>query len=75
MDCFIASDSNVTYFDSSGVDHIPEEMKIGNKNIIKNIYRIQTSYSIMFGYFCIGFIEFMLKDKNLLLYTYYYKTY
>ena len=75
MDCFIASDSNVTYFDSSGVDHIPEEMKIGNKNIIKNIYRIQASYSIMFGYFCIGFIEFMLKDKNLLLYTYYYKTY
>ena len=34
---------------------------IGNKNIIPNIYRIQAYDSIMCGYFCIGFIEFMLK--------------
>ena len=33
----------VTYFDKFEVGHIPEEIKkfIGNKNIIKNIYRIQ----------------------------------
>ena len=42
---------------------------IGNKNIITNIYRIQEFDSIMCGYFCIGFIDFMLKGKILLEYT------
>ena len=53
----------VTYFDSFGVENIPKEIKklIGNKNIIKNVYRIQAYDSIMCGYFCIGFIDFMLK--------------
>ena len=62
---------NVTYFDSFGVEHIPKEIRkfIGNKNIITNIYRIQAYDSIMCGYFCIGFIDFMLKDKSLLEYT------
>ena len=62
---------NVTYFDSFGVEHIPKEIKefIGNKNIITNIYRIQTYDSVMCGYFCIGFIDFMLKGKSLLDYT------
>ena len=41
---------------------------IGNKNITKNIYRLQGNDSIMCEYFCIGFIDFMLKDKNLLDY-------
>ena len=33
----------IVYFDSFGVEHIPKEIKkfIENKNIIKNIYRIQ----------------------------------
>ena len=50
------------YFDSFGVEHIPEEIKkfIGNKNIITIIYRIQAYNLIMDGYFCIGFIDFML---------------
>ena len=58
---------NVTYFDSFGVEYIPKEIKkfIGNKNIIANIYRIQAYDSIMCGYFCIGFIDFMLKGKSL----------
>ena len=42
---------------------------IENKNIITNIYRIQAYDSIMCGYFCIGFIDFMLKVKSLLEYT------
>ena len=42
---------------------------MGNKNFIRNIYRIQESDSIMCGYFCIWFIDFMLKGKNLLDYT------
>ena len=60
---------NVTYFDSFGVEHIPKEIRkfIGNKNIITNIYRIQAYNS--FGYFCIEFIDFILKDKRLLEYT------
>ena len=40
------------------------------KNITTNIYRIQAYVSIMCGYFSIGFIDFMLKGKNLLEHTY-----
>ena len=62
---------NVTYFDSFGVEHIPKEIRkfIGNKNVITNIYKIQAYDSIMCGYFCIGFIDFILKGKSLLEYT------
>ena len=42
---------------------------IVNKNIVTNIYRIQAYDLIMCGYFCIGFVDFMLKDKSLLDYT------
>ena len=34
-----------------------------------NIYRIQAYDSIICGYVCIGFIDFMIKDKSLLDYT------
>ena len=62
-----ALNNNVTYFDGFGVEHIPKEIKrfIGNKNIITNIYRIREYDSVMCGYFCIGFINFMLKGKSL----------
>ena len=40
-----------------------------NKNIITIIFRIQAYDSIMCGYFCIGFIDFMLKGKTLTEYT------
>ena len=62
---------DVIYFDSFGVEHIPKEIKkfIGNKTIIANIYRIQAYDLIICGYFCIRFIDFTLKDKNLLDYT------
>ena len=61
----------VTYLDSFGVENIPKENKkiIGNKNNIGNIYRVQAQYSIMCGYFCIGFIDLMLKGKSLLEHT------
>ena len=63
----VQSNNNVIYFDSSGVEHISEEVKafINNKNIEKNIFRIQAYDLIMCGYFCIGFIDFMLVGKNL----------
>ena len=62
---------DVTYFNSFGAEYIPKEIKnfIGNKNIETNIYRIQAFDSIMCGYFCIGFMDFMLKGKILLDYT------
>ena len=61
----------VTYFDSFGLEHIPKEIRkfIENKNIITNIYRMQTHDSVMCEYCCIGFIDFSLKGKNLLEYT------
>ena len=56
--------------DSFGVEHIPEEMKefIGNTIIKANIFQIQENSS-MCGYFCIGFIDFMLAGKKLTDYT------
>ena len=62
---------NVTYFDSFGVEHIPKKIRkfIRIKNIVTNIYRIQAFDSIMCGYFCIGFIDFILKGKSFLVYT------
>ena len=55
------------YFDSFGVEQIPKEIKkfIGNKSIVTNIYRIQACVSIIYGYFCIGVIDFILKGKSL----------
>ena len=60
-----------TYFESFGVEHIPKEIKkfVGNKNVTTNIYRIQENDSIIYGYFCIGFTDFMLKSKSSLDYA------
>ena len=49
--------------------HKKKEKFFGNKNIITNICRMQAYNSIMSGYFCIGFIDFMLEGKSLLEYT------
>ena len=59
--------NEIVYFDSFGVEHVPEEIKefVGNKNIIANIFRVQANNSVMCGYFCIGFIDFMLAGKKL----------
>ena len=62
---------NAIYLDSSEAEHIPEENKnfIENKNIIRNIFRIQDYSFIMCRYFCIGIVDFKLKSKRLLDYT------
>ena len=59
--------NEIVYFDSFGVEHVPEEIKefFGNKNIIANIFRVQANNSVMCGYFCIGFIDFMIAGKKL----------
>ena len=63
--------NNITYFDSFGVEHIRKEIRtfIGNKNIKTNIFRIQAYDSIMCGYFCIAFIDFMLAKNTLTEFT------
>ena len=75
------NNKTITYFDSFGVEHILKEImkvigneqnssaKARNKNIITNIYRIQAYDSIMCGYFCIGFINFMFHGNSLTDYT------
>ena len=61
---------DITHFDSFRVKHIPKEIKnfIGKKSIKTDIYRIKANDSMMCGYFCIGFIDFMLKGKRILDY-------
>ena len=65
-DSLYMNNNGVTFFDSFGVEHIPKEIKkfIGSKNVMLNIFRIQAYYSIMCGYFCIGFIDFMLAGEK-----------
>ena len=59
--------NEILYFDSFGVEYVLEEIKefILNKNIIANIFRVHANNLIICGYFCIGFIDFMLVGKNL----------
>ena len=76
---WVNNNNNVTYSDSFGVEHIAKVSKeffnrplssaSQNKDMIANIFRIQAYDSIMCGYFCIGFIDFMLAGKKLTDYT------
>ena len=73
------NNNNVTYFDSFGVEQIPKVIKVfinrplssalQNKNIKTSIFRVQAYDSVMCGYFCIGFIDFMFKGKTLTQYA------
>ena len=69
--------NEIVYFDSFGGEHIPKEIKrfirskelgsaVDNKKIKASIFRIQTYDSIICGYFCREFINYMLKGKPLL---------
>ena len=64
--------NNVAYFDSFSIVHIPKEIKAfidRSLSVTTNIFRIQAYDSIMCGYFCIGFIDFMLAGKTLTDFT------
>ena len=53
------------------MEHIPKEIKTfinRSLSITTNICRIQAYDSIMCGYFCVGFIDFMFKGKTLTKY-------
>ena len=61
------NNKTATHFDSFNVEHIPKNVKkfINDKILIVNIFRIQAYDSVMCGYFCIGFTDFMFKGKSL----------
>ena len=63
---------DVIYFDSFGVEHIPNERQTfinRSLSITTNIFRIQAYDSTMCVYFYIGFIDFMLAGKTLTEFT------
>ena len=63
--------SEIVYFSSFGLEHVPEEIKefIRIKSIKANIFRVQVNNSVMCGYFCIGFVDFILAGKELTDFT------
>ena len=65
-----AINNNITYFDSFVVEHIPKEIIkfSNNKSVQTNIFRIQVYDSIMYEYFCTGFIDFMLEGNKLIFF-------
>ena len=68
---FYVHNNDVTYFDSFGKDHIPKEIKAFIDcylSITTKLFKIQI-YDSMCGYFCIGFIDFMLAGKTLTEFT------
>ena len=68
---YVQNNNSVPYFDSFSVEHIPKEIKasINNKNIKTNVFRTQAYDSIMCAYFCIGFIDFIIKGNTLTEFT------
>ena len=65
---YALNDTVITYFDSFVVKHIPKEIKIfiDKSIVVTNLFRIQSFDSVICGYFCIGFINFMLASKTLI---------
>ena len=63
--------NSVVYFDSFGIEYIPQQAlhKIKDKSITRNTFRIQGSDSIIYVFYCIAFIEYMLAGKTLLDYS------
>ena len=54
---------------NSSTSYRPLSSASRNKNIKTNIFRVQAYDSVMCGCFCIGSIDFMLKEKTLIEYT------
>ena len=61
--------NEIVYFDSFGVEHVPEEIKefVGNKNIIANIFQVQANNSVMCGTSALDSLILWLQVKNWLI--------
>ena len=57
--------SKAVYIDSFGIEHIPQEIlnKIKYKWITHNIFRIQSDVSILYGFYCFAFLEYMIAQN------------
>ena len=66
-----ALNKDVAYCNTFGVKHIPKWIKkfVDKSTAVTNIFRIQAYDSKMCGYFCIGFIDFIVKSKSLTDFT------
>ena len=64
---FFCKRNEIAYFYSFSVENVPKEIKdfIGIKSIKANIFPVHANNSAMWGYFCTGFIDFMLSGKTL----------
>ena len=60
-----ALNSNITYFDNFGVEHIPKEIKIfiDKSIVVANIFRIQAYDSVKCGYFVLDLLILRLKAR------------
>ena len=58
--------NTAVYFNSFGIEYIFQRIlnKIKDKSITHNIFRIQDNESIMCGFYCIAFINYMLAGKT-----------
>ena len=58
-------------FDSFGIEYITQEVlnKIREKSITHNISRIQDNDSVICGFYCIAFVEYIFAGKTSLDYT------
>ena len=61
--------SEIVYFDSFGVENVPEEIRefVRNKNMTATIFRVQANNSVMRGYFCFVSLILCLLVKNRLI--------
>ena len=72
MNCFVCKKNiEITDFDNFGVEHVSKEIEkfFEYKNIKTIIFKIRANNSIMCGYLCIGFIDFMFAGKTLIDFT------
>ena len=60
-----ANKHTAVYSDSFGIEQIPQEVlkRIKDKSITRNIFRIQDNESIMCGFYCAAFVEYLLAEK------------
>ena len=58
--------NHATYFNSFGVEYTSKEIKkfFSDKDVTANLFRIQ-AYNSICRYFCIAFVEHILKGSNL----------
>ena len=63
--------NTAAHFGSFGIEYIPQEVlsEIKDKSITHSRFRIQSNESIICGFYCITFIEYVIPGKTLLDYT------